>query len=947
MLATLLGTSYEDTNGSGVLDAGDARLSGVVIYLDANQNGELDQRGFGLDPDEFQPGQVLNNARQTVFSSATAEDNQPAFRVFASDELARATTGQRVFGLAGTTDWSSDRRLRFDFTVPVDSVAIDVVGASANASPEVALETYDHNGELLQTDQIVAIGNGEFARLEIARSQKDIAFAIARVVTESGSVKFDNLRADDAGSERATLTADSGFYRFTNVPDGPTTIGQVVPEGYVQSSPGGSHQVTSEDGLVLTGLDFGNRTGAIAGTVFEDLGSPGPFDTDVDQAIEGAGVYLDVNRNGVPDVNTVLLFPDAFLEDQVLEFVSRFVTLTTVNTENRRVAEKVVASVDPATPGTKVFSREGDAAWTTERRFRAELDGLSNRVELTFRGAVEQPEVGRLVAYSVTGEVLETLETAALAQGDSETLFLQRDSLDIHSIVAYTSQPAGDSQGSLRITDFRAQRVREPIAITNRDGEFEFKPLVGGDYQVRTLPSDGLSPSFPSTFAQEVTVNSGESSEGVELGLAAPNQPPVAKNDFVTSFEDVGIVPIGVLVNDEDPDGQLAPSSVTITQSPQFGTAEVDPSGFINYQPEPDFFGRDTLLYHVQDERGAVSNTAVVTMEISSVNDAPVAVDDVAVFLGADATSIAVLRNDFDPDDPITVGSVRITNDPANGTAFVDPSTGVITYTPNVAGVDDTLTYTIEDSSGAVSNEATVQINALTEGNPPVANDDVATTLEGTSVDVNVLLNDTDPDGTLNDDSVFIVAIPANGTVQVGDNGAVRYQPDLGFIGSDVFSYRVEDTDDFVSNSANVTVTMSERDFPYQNPIRNLDVDGDGNVSPRDVLLIIREIDDRTISSASTGAVTQNPTPGTQPAGYFDVDGNGFVIGRDVLSVVIHLNELFAGNAEPPEVSAAAISTAALQTATAAVFAMHLDLLADDSDNEEDEDGEKVGVIVS
>lgn len=72
----------------------------------------------------------------------------------------------------------------------------------------------------------------------------------------------------------------------------------------------------------------------------------------------------------------------------------------------------------------------------------------------------------------------------------------------------------------------------------------------------------------------------------------------------------------------------------------------------------------------------------------------------------------------------------------------------------------------------------------------PVAVADAAATAEGSPVTVNVLANDTDPDGDLL--SVVAVGVPLNGTVVVAAGKAV-YTPRAGYAGSDSFSYTVSD----------------------------------------------------------------------------------------------------------------------------------------------------------
>jgi hypothetical protein len=97
----------------------------------------------------------------------------------------------------------------------------------------------------------------------------------------------------------------------------------------------------------------------------------------------------------------------------------------------------------------------------------------------------------------------------------------------------------------------------------------------------------------------------------------------------------------------------------------------------------------------------------------------------------------------------------------------------------------------IEDKDGGFSDlfaEVTVELPA---NNPPQAYDDEATTNENVPATIDVLVNDTDPDG----DPLIIesVAQPANGVV-VQNGNILIYTPNSGFYGIDTFSYAASDT---------------------------------------------------------------------------------------------------------------------------------------------------------
>lgn len=173
--------------------------------------------------------------------------------------------------------------------------------------------------------------------------------------------------------------------------------------------------------------------------------------------------------------------------------------------------------------------------------------------------------------------------------------------------------------------------------------------------------------------------------------------------------------------------------------------------------------------------------------EVVLANEAPVANNDqFTVQSDSSDNPLDVLANDFDPDgDPLTIVSVSA---PANGTAVLSGNLVLYTPTPGFFGAD-TFTYTIDDGFGGQAT-ATVSVEVLRANRPPVANDVNASTLRAQAVDIDVLANDSDPDG----DALEIIAFsqPSNGTVsRVGNQ--LRYQPEQLFFGEDSFTYRISD----------------------------------------------------------------------------------------------------------------------------------------------------------
>lgn len=93
---------------------------------------------------------------------------------------------------------------------------------------------------------------------------------------------------------------------------------------------------------------------------------------------------------------------------------------------------------------------------------------------------------------------------------------------------------------------------------------------------------------------------------------------------------------------------------------------------------------------------------------------------------------------------------------------------------------------------------------------PPVAVNDAATVSAGTVKRIHVLQNDLPNGGSINTNTVTIVAAAGNGTATAQSDGSIRYQPNNGFTGADAFTYKVASTDGYFSNTATVNIAVQE-----------------------------------------------------------------------------------------------------------------------------------------
>lgn len=169
--------------------------------------------------------------------------------------------------------------------------------------------------------------------------------------------------------------------------------------------------------------------------------------------------------------------------------------------------------------------------------------------------------------------------------------------------------------------------------------------------------------------------------------------------------------------------------------------------------------------------------------------------------------SVAELATDREGDTL----SIQTPTPPVSGSAggSVNCTASACTYTPVGASGSANFTVTVDDDFAQIPGTTDVSVTvAVTSA--PVAVPDFAT-VEGDSTNnsVDLLVNDTASNGI--DSASITNTAPANGTVgspPPGD-GTVLYSPNIGFAGTDTFTYTFDDLTGATSNSALVTVTVN------------------------------------------------------------------------------------------------------------------------------------------
>lgn len=357
---------------------------------------------------------------------------------------------------------------------------------------------------------------------------------------------------------------------------------------------------------------------------------------------------------------------------------------------------------------------------------------------------------------------------------------------------------------------------------------------------VTFTPAEGFTAS-PEPVLYTVADNDGNVSEPAEIRISYDAQAPVALGDEVIGAKTGEAVSVDVLVNDQDPDGQIDPSSLMIVGAPDDGKAltiagqgvwsvnENGVSAVIVFQPEAGFTADpDPIRYTVSDNDGNVSEPAEIY--ISFTPEAPIAMPDMVMdAVTGTVVRVDVLSNDVDPDgalDPLSVmiGDDKVLIVPGSGRWDVLED-GSISFTPEtgVTASPAPITYTVADNDGNRSAPVEVRVDFVVTA-PIAVDDEVSDAAFGTVVSISVLSNDEDPDGVINPESVRIIGADAEGKVLIVEGqgswtvlvgGAIRFTPADGFFGEVTpIRYTVEDNDGNVSEPAQVTLSYAPPALP-------------------------------------------------------------------------------------------------------------------------------------
>ncbi|HCE2817455.1 TPA: tandem-95 repeat protein [Vibrio parahaemolyticus] len=569
---------------------------------------------------------------------------------------------------------------------------------------------------------ILPINDAPNAKNDVITTEEDTAVTIDVLVNDS-DVEGDVLSIQSASvpSEQGSVDIVDGKLVFTPAENfnGEATITYIVTDG----------DLTDEAKVTVTVTPVNDSPVAVDDTtsIQEDTAVTIDVltnDTDVDGdklSIESASVPKEQGTVEVVDGKLVFTPAENFNGDAEITYTVTDGELTdeakvtvTVNPVNDAPTIKVEAvesiTEDAVSTDTVVATLTVRDTDTPEEQLTVSLENNSNGYFVLVGNEVKLTQVGVDAVNNDELNLKDLTISASVSDGvnptasDSDSLVVNRvnDAPTVENAIA--DQELAE--------DFASYTIDLNDAFKDSDSALNFS--VSGNSNVLVSIENGIATISPTadwngseTLTFTATDPSGESISQTVNFTVAPVADIVA--DKATVVEDTPTI-IKVLGNDTfEDDGKVV--SLDINNGPANGTVSVNPDGSVTYTPNDNYVGKDTFTYIVTS--GGVSESTTVEVNVTPVNDAPVAKDDIATTQEDTAVTIDVLSNDTDVDgDKLSIQSATVPE--AQGKVEIVDGKLVFTPAENFNGHAE-ITYTVTDGQLTDEAKVTVTVNPVND----------------------------------------------------------------------------------------------------------------------------------------------------------------------------------------------------------------------------------------
>lgn len=295
----------------------------------------------------------------------------------------------------------------------------------------------------------------------------------------------------------------------------------------------------------------------------------------------------------------------------------------------------------------------------------------------------------------------------------------------------------------------------------------------------------------------------------VDILLDWEIQAPIVQNSTVTTLEDH---PVTVAVSAQDPQqiqfGYGGIVAYEVAAGSANGSISLAGGNQFQYIPNANWCGTDSFEWRAQNAAGLWS-AATVTINVTCVNDPPIANDDSVTLDECTSAVIDVMANDEDVDSDPAGWSILTLNDTAHGTVVVQGQK--LLYTPDCCFVGaDSFSYMLRDGDGG-SDSASVQITVERAKLPTAVSQLISTDEDVAYVGQ---LAGSNCDGTDLSFAALTGSSVAGGTVTVDADGLFSYQPAADYHnrpGSDSLdSFQFTVTDWFGTSTGTVEIVVQQ-----------------------------------------------------------------------------------------------------------------------------------------
>ena len=539
---------------------------------------------------------------------------------------------------------------------------------------------------------------------------------------------------------------------------------------------------------------------------------------------------------------------------------------------------RVVGVVNAAgNAGSAVLGVDGQITYTAIGKF--DSLGAGERANESFTYVVSDGRGGSdegRVDVQITG-----VNDAPVARADQISLG-QNQSISFNPL---SNDSDIDHNDSIQITGVSSQQGNAGIVGIGLDGKTLTYTAAGKfDWIPR---GQATSETFTYTIADKAGATS---TAQVNVTISGDNDKPVVVNDTIAVTEDQAISfnPAG---NDTDPDqGDKVRVSAVSNPATNKGVAQVDGSGNqVTYSAINHFeslpeggIAQETFSYTAVDNNGG-SSPGTVTVNITGVNDAPVAVNDAIQVTEDSNLTFTASGNDREVDQGDSIRTVSVSNPAGNkGTAILNAqgdieykTNGAFEELPVGAKATESFTYEVADNLNA-KDQGRVDVTVVGVNDAPVANIDTAMVSEDQSIVIDPIANDSDVDrGDVLQLASATAVSGSKGQVTISA-GRVIYNAEGRFdslapgeTASESFSYQVKDNNGGFATSTVAVTIEGKNDNPVANPDSfSVSQGASVNINP-----VSNDTDVDNGDVLKVSAV--NNRPGAK--GAVSVDGNGNV----------------------------------------------------------------------